>query len=185
MVDGMGLFVIRTLGLIPAMALLVLAGCFPTVAGRSEGTSPSGEPSGRCVVPDDADRMADQVLQLVNLERAEAGIAPVVHNSALEKIAGDYACRMVTSGFFGHTDPDTGRGPGDRAVVGKYVFYAIGENLAAGQQTPAEVMRVWMESPAHRDIILDEKWTEAGISVRHGGEYAVYWVQEFAAPAEY
>ena len=90
--------------------------------------------------------MADQVLQLVNLERAEADLPPVTRNPALERIADDYACRMIAENFFGHRDPETGHGPGDRAVVGKYRFYAIGENLAAGQETAAEVMKVWMEA---------------------------------------
>ncbi len=129
--------------------------------------------------------MADQVLQLVNLERAEAELPPVVLNPTLARVADDYACRMVVEEFFGHTDPLTGRGPGDRAVAGKYHFYAIGENLAAGQETAAEVMRVWMDSPAHRAIILDARWMEVGIAVRTGGEYAIYWVQEFGTPADF
>lgn len=162
------------------------AGCFSTVSAEPEGAEAGGaSSSSRCFAPDDADRLADQVLQLVNLERTDEGLPPVVRNPALEKIADDYACRMITEGFFGHTDPADGYGPGDRAVIGKYAFYAVGENLAAGQQTPAEVMRVWMESPAHRDIILDEKWNDVGISVRQGGEYSIYWVQEFGAPADY
>ena len=44
-------------------------------------------------------------------------------------------------------------------------------------------MKAWMESPSHRDIILDPSWREVGIAVRTGGEYAVYWVQEFGDPA--
>src|SRR3990170_1175696 len=100
--------------------------------------------------------------------RGEAALPPVTRNTSLERIADDYACRMIAEDFFGHTDPITGHGPGDRAVVGKYSFYAIGENLAAGQETAAEVMKVWMDSPSHRDIILDEKWSEVGISVRAG-----------------
>ncbi len=129
--------------------------------------------------------MADRVLQLINLERGEAGLPPVVVNTSLEKIAGDYACRMIEDGFFGHRDPVTGHGPGERAVAGKYSFYAIGENLAASQESPAEVMRVWMESPPHKAIILDERWTEIGVAVRVGGEHATYWVQEFGDPANF
>jgi uncharacterized protein YkwD len=136
------------------------------------------------MIPDDAERMADQVLQLVNLERADAGLPPVIANPDLQKIADDYACRMIDEDFFGHVDPETGDGLSDRAAEGKYAYYAVGENLAAGQETAAEAMRVWMESPAHRDIILDEKWTEVGVSVRMGGEFFIYWVQEFGAPAE-
>jgi len=170
-----GVFGLASVGL-----LGLLSGCFATAAssGRSDETAP-------CVTPEDPERMADQVLQLVNLERAETDLPPVTRNPALEHIADDYACQMIAENFFGHTDPTTGYGPGDRAVVGKYAFYAIGENLAAGQQTPAEVMKVWMDSPSHRDIILDPKWTEVGIAVRVGGEYSTYWVQEFGAPADY
>ncbi len=168
------------LGFVSLVGLGLLPGCFTAAASSNRG-----EESATCVTPEDTERMADQVLQLVNLERAEADLPPVTRNPALGRIADDYACRMITDGFFGHTDPGTGHGPGDRAVVGKYSFYAIGENLAAGQQTAAEVMKVWMESPSHRDIILDEKWSEVGISVRSGGEYGIYWVQEFGDPADY
>jgi uncharacterized protein YkwD len=138
-----------------------------------------------CLAPEDAEWMADQVLQLVNLERTEADLPPVTMDPILAKVADDYACLMIVEDFFGHFDPFTGRGPGDRAIAGKYQFFAVGENLAAGQESPAEVMEVWMDSPAHRSVILDPRWTEVGIAVRAGGEYAVYWVQEFAAPADF
>ena len=179
-------FIAGLLRIVGASVPALCAGCFPTVStdlgAGDEGASSSGA---RCVASEDAERLADQVLQLVNLERADAGLPPVVRHPALDKVADDYACRMITENFFGHTDPADGHGPGDRALIAKYAFYAIGENLAAGQQTPAEVMRVWMESPAHREIILDEKWNDLGISVRQGGEYGVYWVQEFGTPSEY
>lgn len=165
-----------------AFALLFAGGCF--IPSQTDGVESEGFADvARCIVPDDSERLVDQVLQLVNLERSDADLPPVVVNPSLQKIADEYACRMIVEDFFGHTDPESGHGPGDRAVLSKYAFYAIGENLAAGQETPTEVMRVWMESPAHREIILDEKWTEVGISVRGGGKYSIYWVQEFGAPA--
>lgn len=161
------------------------AGCFNAPQSEAGVADANGFADvARCIIPDDSDRMVDQVLQLVNLERADAGLAPVVVNQALQKIADDFACKMIVEDFFGHTDPENGQGPADRAVAGKYAYYAIGENLAAGQETPAEAMRVWMDSPAHREIILDEKWSEIGLSVRFGGEFSIYWVQEFGAPAE-
>lgn len=160
-------------------------GCFPTgpVAGAQADLLDAAG-SGKCQEPPDEQRLADQVLQLVNLERAEADLPPVALDAALSRIASEYACRMVEAKFFDHTDPETGFGPADRAFIGDYNFYAIGENLAAGQDTPAAVMEVWMDSPAHRAIILDPKWTEIGIGVRAGGQYSIYWVQEFGAPAE-
>jgi uncharacterized protein YkwD len=46
-------------------------------------------------------------------------------------------------------------------------------------------MKVWMGSPAHRENILDPRWSEVGIGVRTGGEYSIYWVQEFGDPADF
>ncbi len=156
---------------------LLASGCFAPAdfAGADADTA-------RCAVPEDEMQLADQVLQLINFERAEADLAPVVVNPVLTKIASDFACRMIDHEFFLHQDPDTGAGPGDRAREAAYSFYAVGENLAAGQATAAEVMDVWMESPAHRDNILDARWQEVGIAVRFGGEYSIYWVQEFGDP---
>ena len=61
----------------------------------------------------------------------------------------------------------------------------VGENLSAGPRTPSEAMKLWMDSPSHRDIILDPTWGEVGIAVRSGGKYSFYWVQEFGDPADY
>lgn len=139
----------------------------------------------KCADPKDSDRLADEVLELVNLERSQRDLLPVQPNDKLTAAAKDFACRMVDGQFFGHTDPETGDGPAERALASKYLFFAIGENLAAGQRSPADVMRVWMESDAHRAIILDPRWRQVGIAVRSGGEHGLYWVQEFGDPAEF
>ena len=171
--------------LIAAGCLIGATGCFsPTSLADNTPTDDAGSDSGKCLTAEDAVRLADRVLELVNLERAGEGLAPVLENPTLTKLAEDYACRMIDEGFFDHYDPLTGAGPAERALQQDYVFLAIGENLAAGQQTPAEVMEVWMQSPSHRAIILDPKWEEVGVAVRSGGSYAIYWVQEFGVPHE-
>ncbi len=159
-------------------------GCFaPTSPDGEDATSARTSESAKCLTPEEAEAMADQVLQLVNLERAERNLPPIKTAPSLRRIAEGYACRMVTEGFFGHRDPFTGHGPGERMVAGKYHFFSVGENLAAGAKSPAEVMTLWMDSPAHRNIILDPIWKEMGIGVRSGGRYSMYWVQEFGDPA--
>ena len=165
---------------------IVCTGCFaPSPEDAQGGSTDQGKTSVPCSTPDDADRMADQVLELINLERAKESLQPVVVNEALTKIASDYACRMAGDMFFGHQDPVNGHGPAARAVAGKYKFFAIGENLAAGPETPAQVMKLWMESDTHRSVILDPCWKEVGIAFRTGGEYGTYWVQEFGDPADF
>lgn len=164
--------------------LLLASGCFsPTSLAEPSPAEESGDASGKCLSTDDAVRLADRVLELVNLERSIEGLTPVLESPVLTKLAEDYACRMIDDGFFDHFDP-TGAGPAERAAEKGYLFLAIGENLAAGQQTPAEVMDVWMRSPSHRAIILDPRWEEVGVAVRSGGTYAIYWVQEFGVPKD-
>lgn len=182
----------RIIGLSTASTWMLLAGCglsspapgapADASAVRADESTRSAATAGKCLTPEDAEQMCDEVLQLVNLQRTKEGLAPVVSDTKLAGIASKYACSMAAKGFFGHRDPESNHGPGERALSGRYSFFAIGENLAAGQETPQEVMRAWMESEAHRAIILDPSWKEVGIGVRIGGEYDIYWVQEFGDP---
>lgn len=177
----------RTLArtLCAALCSLVLPGCFSAAPEPAALAGTGDAEAGKCVSAADADQMADQVLQLVNMERAEAGLPPVVHNDTLAKIAGDYACRMIEGDFFTHTDPENGHGPLERAFSKGYRFMAVGENLAASQRTAADVVRMWMESESHRKNILSPQWEETGIGVRLGGTYEIYWVQEFGEPIDF
>ncbi|MBU0639707.1 MAG: CAP domain-containing protein [Planctomycetes bacterium] len=137
-----------------------------------------------CSIPDSAESIEAEVLFLVNRERSSRGLPAVVHSDILANQAALYACEMIHYGFFDHVDPHTGTNLADRAEQVGYDFLVIGENLAAGQQTATAAFDAWMESPGHRENILDERFTELGVAVRHGGDYGVYWVQEFGRPAE-
>lgn len=54
-----------------------------------------------------------------------------------------------------------------------------GENIAAGQQTPQDVMNSWMNSPGHRSNILNPNYTTIGVGFAKGGAYGTYWTQQF------
>jgi len=138
----------------------------------------------KCLTPEDEQRLAGELFELINLERSKVGLPAVQRANRLDRIASDYACRMIRGGFFAHLDPETGAGPGQRAINDGYRFYAIGENLAVGHETTAEVMKAWMASDAHRSIIRSPAWTEVGLGVRVGGRHGIYWVQEFGDPVE-
>jgi len=164
---------------------LLLAGCPGTgdvgVAGLTVRGAP-GEP-GTCEKPSNADALTARVLDLVNIERQSRGLHPLTLNPILSEMADDYCCEMIECGFFSHQNPDEERGPGQRAINHGYVFLAIGENLACGQALPDQVVADWMSSTeGHRENILAHQWREIGIAVRTGGEYGVYWVQEFGNP---
>lgn len=143
-------------------------------------TAPDGTP--QCVTPADADQYAARVIDLVNEERLQRSLHPLTTNATLTRLSSDYACEMIEGNYFEHTDPVTGSTVGSRALQANYYFKKVGENLAGGFTSPEETMTQWMDSPGHRANILDPDFIEMGASVRTGGSYRWYWVQEFGLP---
>ena len=157
--------------------LVLLAAAF--AVGCGQGVLSSG---GTCRVPWQADEWAQEVIDLVNAERAAEGLSPLSSDATLATMAEDYACEMIEDEFFAHVNPDTGSTPVTRADEHGYVYDEVGENLAVGYDSPAEVMVAWMNSPGHRANILHDSYTEMGVGVRVALDGQTYWVQEFGDP---
>ncbi|WP_419998216.1 CAP domain-containing protein [Streptomyces boninensis] len=117
-----------------------------------------------------------QVLTLVNQERAKAGCQPLKADPALASLAGDFSEDMANRDFFDHTDPD-GDDPWDRAQSAG-VDNLGGENIARGQANAQSVMDSWMESEGHKANILncDFKTLGVGAYFADGGPW---WTQSF------
>lgn len=121
---------------------------------------------------------ADAVLQLVNAERSKNGLKPLTLSTKLTSIATMKSKDMADKGYFDHNSPTYGS---PFEMLQKYgVHYkSAGENIAAGQRTPEEVMHSWMNSSGHRANILNPNFTELGVGYYQGGSYGVYWTQLF------
>ncbi|MFI8930936.1 sigma-70 family RNA polymerase sigma factor [Streptomyces sp. NPDC053474] len=122
---------------------------------------------------------AQQVLSLVNAERAKAGCGPLTHNSKLTTAAQRHSADMRSRNYFDHTSPD-GTDPGQRITAAGYKWSTYGENIARGQQTAASVMDAWMNSEGHRANILNCSFKELGTGVEEG-EGGPWWTQNFGA----
>ena len=124
-----------------------------------------------------------RVLELTNHERQQVGLGPLGLSPELNDAAQNYSQVLASSGCFEHT---CGPVPNfaDRAGQSGYTGWsALGENIAAGYPTPEAVVAGWMNSPGHRANLLSPKYTEIGIGmVRGGGQFGMYWAQEFATP---
>ena len=117
----------------------------------------------------------DATLCLANQERAAVGAPPLSLDPSLSTMAGDYAQRMVTERFFSHTSPDGG-GLADRFAAAGDDVEAGGENLYWGETsmgTPAATINGWMNSPEHRDNLLDPEFRRVGIGIALGAPKAV------------
>lgn len=129
---------------------------------------------------------ADRILELVNTERAKAGLGAVRIESRLNEAAGIKARDMAAKTYFDHVSPD-GTDPWDLLARVGYDWAWAGENLALNSQTLSEeaIVKAWMESPGHRAIILTESHTETGIGIASGiynGQSVTYISQFFASP---
>ncbi|MEU9196842.1 sigma-70 family RNA polymerase sigma factor [Streptomyces hundungensis] len=120
---------------------------------------------------------AQQVLDLVNSERAKAGCSALTTNSKLYEAALKHSENMAAQNFFDHTDP-SGAGPGERITAAGYKWSTYGENIARGQADAAAVMDSWMHSSGHRANILNCAFKEIGIGVHHGSG-GPWWTQDF------
>ncbi|MCL7429591.1 CAP domain-containing protein [Streptomyces sp. YS415] len=125
-------------------------------------------------------RTATRVVELTNRERAGAGLAPLAVDPVLTTAAQAHSADMVARAFYSHTCPDGSR-PWDRAAAAGSRRRSIGENIACGQRSPAEVVRGWMNSPGHRANILKRDFTHIGVGFAGGGEAGTYWTQLFGA----
>ncbi|MEF3302892.1 CAP domain-containing protein [Paenibacillus sp. GYB003] len=141
-------------------------------AGNGAGSEPAGNAGETATT---ASAYADQVVSLVNQERAKAGLSPLASDPALTKMALDKAKDMYNNNYFDHNSPTYGS-PFDMMKAYGISYSYAGENIAKGQRNPQEVMNAWMNSAGHRQNILSPNFTKIGVAYYNGE-----WVQEFIA----
>lgn len=120
-----------------------------------------------------------EIFRMVNELRAAEGLPAYTYNNTLEESATAYAVHMRSEDCFSHSD--CGSTLKERMHASGYYrdngrSYSYGENIARGQDTVANVMEDWMNSPPHKGAILSTKFKEFGI-----GRSGEYWVQHFGA----
>jgi uncharacterized YkwD family protein len=121
---------------------------------------------------------AEAVLKLVNAERAKQGLQPLTLSTKLTNIATLKSKDMADNNYFDHTSKTYGT-PFQMLQDFGVHYSAAGENIAAGQRTPEEVMNAWLNSSGHRANILNKNFDTIGIGYYQGGTYGVYWTQLF------
>lgn len=130
------------------------------------------------LTPDALSRTAAEVVTLTNAERSRAGLPPLAVDPLLATAAQGHCADMVARDFYDHTSPD-GAQPWDRAAAAGSRRRTIGENIACGQRSPAEVVQGWMNSPGHRANILKREFGHIGVGFAGGGRAGTYWAQLF------
>ena len=116
-----------------------------------------------------------EVVTLVNAERAKYGLSALTLDAALCGYARVKSQDMHDQGYFSHTSPSYGS-PFDMMRSFGVSYQYAGENIAMGYSSPAAVVNAWMNSEGHRANILSANYTLIGVGyVADGG----YWTQWF------
>lgn len=125
------------------------------------------------------------VIEFTNLERQKNGLEPLQHNLLLDNSAQEKAEDMFDKQYFSHDSPE-GLNVNDLAENNGYEYIIIGENLALGNfLNDKELVQGWMDSPGHRENILNRRYQEIGVTVmkkNYQGKETWIAVQHFGLP---
>ena len=116
-----------------------------------------------------------EVIRLVNAERAKYGLAALEEDWELSRVARYKSQDMHDERYFSHTSPTYGT-PFEMIRAFGLSYRAAGENIAVGYATPAAVVAGWMASEGHRANILSSSYTKIGVGYVADGNY---WTQQF------
>jgi uncharacterized protein YkwD len=148
----------------------------------------------------DSDDFVQQVVELTNARRAEVGSPPLKLQDNLQNAAMWMAQDMAQHDYIRHTDRQGRDIPGRLNAFQYTGWTGLAENIGAGRKTPADIVQGWMDSPHHRDNLLNPDYREIGIGYFFQaddrdnvslsddkqlanelavGPYYHYWVQNF------
>jgi uncharacterized protein YkwD len=164
------------------VAVLTLAGCVavevpvsgPGATGRQPTAPATSLPSTEASAAEE--RMARDILDRVNAERAERGVAPVEWDEELAAVARDWSAEMARTGQLRHQEIGALLGREDLAYL-----QGIGENVfqATGPVPAGTIHAGWMRSDDHRVNVLNPGWNRLGVGVHCAEDGAVWATQEF------
>ena len=145
---------------------------------ENPGTPDNNQPENPSVPDTDTENASfvRQVVNLVNQERAKAGLSPVTADTSIQAAAQVRAKEIEKS--FSHTRPD-GSSFSTALTQQGVTYRGSGENIAWGQKTPEQVMNGWMNSDGHRANILNKNFTKIGVGYHQNASGTNYWTQLF------
>lgn len=140
------------------------------------------------------EQVEDHVHRMTNDERTSRGIYHLADDSRLDGIARGHSQDMAARNYFDHDTPEE-RDPTDRGMAvgydctkdyGSYYTYGLAENIftisRGGSNAEAlarQIVDSWMNSPGHRQNILELDYDRLGVGIAVSRTGAVYATQNF------
>jgi uncharacterized protein YkwD len=113
---------------------------------------------------------ADTLFDMVNQERAKAGVKPLVRDARLDATAQERADDMATRNYFSHNDPSTGEKMIDKQDAGCMQSENIA--LAATTDRNKHAIEMTLGSQSHKNAMLNREFNVIGLGIKDN--YAVF-----------
>ncbi len=123
------------------------------------------------------EKMENHLLVLVNQERRKANLPLLARDTALRRVARKHSLDMFKKGYFSHISLENTT-PFDRIRAHNITYLTAGENLALAQTVEIAHLGL-MNSPGHRENILNPKFGRLGVGIMDGGIYGIMVTQNF------
>jgi uncharacterized protein YkwD len=114
---------------------------------------------------------SDRVLALTNAERTARGLRPLAFSTCADGYANTWAATLARVGSLSHQALSP--------ILTACKARGVGENVAYGNVTPEQLVKMWMDSPGHRANILNPAFTHLGVGDVKTSTGRVYGVQVF------
>jgi uncharacterized protein YkwD len=125
-----------------------------------------------------------KVFTAANRQRQLHGLSQLAWSEPLAEQARLHSVNMMERGFFSHVDPVRGA-PSKRLNSAGIPWSRNSENIfrERGMDDPANVaMEGWMQSPVHRQSLLDPLFTQTGVGVAISPDTEYFITQVFIRP---
>ena len=123
----------------------------------------------------------NEIANLINNARAQAGLSPLTVNPALAAAAQGHSIDMAFHGLISHTGSDASS-PSQRIAAAGYTASRASE-IIYGSGYPQTAFDWWMSDTTHRNEILNANVTEMGVGYAYMADTAHgYYTVDFASP---
>lgn len=159
------------------LALLLIAGAAFVVY---VGNQPEKNPTVVTSKPVSKPPTVNEILRLINEERAKVGVAPLVIDDNVQQSAQLKALDFSARDYYDHKVLGTDKvltPEMDKLLSSTCQFSS--ENINADTKTSEQTVKKWMDSPLHKAAILDGKFNLTGIGVSKDNDGDYYTVQHF------
>jgi uncharacterized protein YkwD len=128
------------------------------------------------VSPAAADPSVTEFVRLVDDVRRDARCPKLEWDEDVAEVARRHSVDMIQRGFFDHIDPGN-RSPFDRLKAAGIPYHRAAENILHGTADARRALDLWMDSPGHRQNLVDCAYTHHGV-----GREAQHWTHVFITP---